>query len=105
MIVNGIGEEVEPVKDGSEIEETWLKCCICKGPFFDGVKHIPAPVKFKGRCCTACNLNVVVPARMNPYRKPKKGSYYEPMTPDDQSMLKWLQNNYPPYGKEDSKRA
>lgn len=35
------------------------KYCIC-GKTFTGYGNNPAPIKNKGRCCDACNLQVVI---------------------------------------------
>tara|TARA_R100000664_G_C2733773_1_gene123754 strand:+ start:374 stop:547 length:174 start_codon:yes stop_codon:yes gene_type:complete len=39
-------------------------CCICKEEF-TGYGHNPSPLYNKeGRCCTICNFNKVLPARL-----------------------------------------
>jgi len=38
-------------------------CCIC-GRKFTGYGNNPAPVKNNGRCCDACNAEVVIPMRL-----------------------------------------
>ena len=38
-------------------------CCIC-GEEYEGDGNNPAPVSEKGRCCNACNLKFVIPARI-----------------------------------------
>lgn len=38
-------------------------CCICGNPIED-FGHDPWPYKTEGRCCTACNYNIVVPRRI-----------------------------------------
>ena len=40
-----------------------IKCCIC-GREFIGYGHNPDPVKKEGRCCSDCNVNVVIPERI-----------------------------------------
>lgn len=39
------------------------KCCICGKPFI-GYGNNPAPIKHKGRCCDACNGQMVIPSRL-----------------------------------------
>jgi hypothetical protein len=50
--------------------EKMKKCCLCGNKIYPKVKvsgeywgHNAQPVK-EGRCCDACNLTVVIPARM-----------------------------------------
>jgi hypothetical protein len=38
-------------------------CCIC-GEEFEGHGNNPSPVKEDGRCCDACNVKFVIPARI-----------------------------------------
>lgn len=38
-------------------------CCIC-GKYCEGAGNNPAPVSYIGRCCTDCNIKVVIPERM-----------------------------------------
>lgn len=38
-------------------------CCIC-GEEFEGYGNNPSPVTDEGRCCDACNLKFVIPARI-----------------------------------------
>ena len=38
-------------------------CCIC-GEEYEGYGNNPAPVSEEGRCCNACNLKFVIPARI-----------------------------------------
>ena len=40
-----------------------IKCCIC-GQLFEGWGNNPWPVVKDGNCCNECNINVVVPARI-----------------------------------------
>ncbi|MBU01716.1 MAG: hypothetical protein CME55_00325 [Halieaceae bacterium] len=44
------------------IIKDWHKCAIC-GIRFHGMGHNPTPVTL-GRCCDECNLNVVLPYRI-----------------------------------------
>lgn len=46
------------------------QCCIC-GKLFKGYGNNPIPVKPSGKCCDACNITVVIPARLS------KASHYE----------------------------
>ena len=48
------------------IEEVENICCICKETF-EGHGHNPSPLQEKGRCCNACNLKFVIPARIELY--------------------------------------
>ena len=48
------------------IEEVENICCICKETF-EGHGHNPSPLQEKGRCCNACNLKFVIPARIEHY--------------------------------------
>ena len=45
-------------------------CCIC-GETFEGYGNNAAPVK-DGTCCDKCNLEKVIPARMDLVAKAKK---------------------------------
>lgn len=47
----------------SLIEAKEEACCICGEPI-DGYGNNPEPYKHEGRCCDACNLKFVIPARM-----------------------------------------
>lgn len=38
-------------------------CCIC-GREFEGYGNNPYPVKDDGVCCDDCNVNAVIPARL-----------------------------------------
>lgn len=42
-------------------------CCICGEPN-EGYGNNPDPYKTTGRCCDACNLKFVIPARLTQYR-------------------------------------
>ncbi len=42
-------------------------CCICGEPS-EGYGNNPDPYKNAGRCCDACNLKFVIPARLTQYR-------------------------------------
>lgn len=47
-----------------------MKCCICNTQIDDPYGHSPWPVKTESRedrCCSKCNVNVVIPARINNY--------------------------------------
>lgn len=39
-------------------------CCIC-GKKLEEYGNNPAPVKDDGLCCDKCNLEIVIPARMD----------------------------------------
>ena len=41
-------------------------CCICGEPI-EGYGNNPYPVKEEGRCCDACNLKFVIPARLRAF--------------------------------------
>lgn len=45
------------------VEEVEKRCCICAEKF-EGHGNNPEPVAHEGRCCDACNLKFVVPARI-----------------------------------------
>lgn len=52
-----------------------IKCCICGRPYV-GHGNNAWPIKEDGRCCDACNMSVVIPARreqngLKPYRRAK----------------------------------
>lgn len=56
------------VVSNREQEEQDVKvCCIC-GELFDGLGHNPWPYETEGRCCDACNYNIVVPRRIANFR-------------------------------------
>ena len=40
-----------------------IKCCIC-GKEFIGYGNDPWPVVDEGECCDTCNINIVLPARI-----------------------------------------
>lgn len=60
-------------------------CCICENEF-DEIEettigqmrfrskggHNPSPVKEEGRCCTKCNFEIVIPARLELITKQEK---------------------------------
>jgi len=46
-------------------------CCICGEPI-EGYGNNPAPVKDEGRCCDACNIKFVIPARLAELNKEEK---------------------------------
>lgn len=46
----------------TEEDETFV-CCIC-GEEEKGYGNNPEPFKHKGRCCDACNIKFVIPARL-----------------------------------------
>lgn len=50
----------EILKEGKE--DTFI-CCIC-GEECTGYGNNPEPFKHEGRCCDACNLHYVIPARL-----------------------------------------
>ena len=41
-----------------------INSCVICGEDFEGYGNDPAPVTEKGRCCDACNLKFVIPARL-----------------------------------------
>lgn len=45
-----------------------MKCCICNKPILLKHSHNAEPVK-PGRCCTKCNIEKVIPARINQIRR------------------------------------
>ena len=57
--VDAYGDKVESLAEAKEEE----KCCICGEPI-NGYGNNPAPYKDEGRCCDACNLKFVIPARL-----------------------------------------
>ena len=64
--INAYGEKVESLKEAKE--ET---CCICGEPI-EGYGNNPSPYKHEGRCCNACNLKFVIPARLAELNKLKE---------------------------------
>jgi len=38
--------------------------CVLCGSLFDGYGHNPAPLADENRCCDACNISLVIPARL-----------------------------------------
>lgn len=52
-------------------DEIRYTCCIC-GKKAEGFGNNPQPIKDKGRCCDACNAEVVIPARLGIMIKNKK---------------------------------
>ena len=46
-----------------EATDEHFTCCIC-GEESEGYGNNPAPVKDEGRCCDACNIKFVIPARI-----------------------------------------
>lgn len=48
-------------------------CCICGEPL-DGYGNNPAPYKEDGRCCDACNIKFVIPARIELMTKREKAN-------------------------------
>lgn len=56
--INAYGEKVECLHESKE-----EICCICGEPI-EGYGNNPAPYKEEGRCCDACNLKFVIPARL-----------------------------------------
>ena len=59
---NVYGEKLNEGKDDK------FTCCIC-GEESYGYGNNPAPVKDEGRCCDACNLKFVIPARLAEFNK------------------------------------
>jgi len=55
--VNAYGEILTEGKDDK------YTCCIC-GEECTGYGNNPEPFKHEGRCCDACNLKFVIPARL-----------------------------------------
>ena len=45
-------------------EDMKLICVICNKKIDDKYGHNPEPVNDTGRCCTNCNFEVVIPARI-----------------------------------------
>lgn len=41
-----------------------FKCCICGKQVDNDYGNNPIPVKPNGRCCDACNIDYVIPARI-----------------------------------------
>ena len=56
--VNVYGEKVESLREAKE-----EVCCICGEPLH-GYGNNPEPYKHEGKCCDACNMKFVIPARM-----------------------------------------
>lgn len=48
-------------------EQDDKECCIC-GEVIEGYGNNPSPVKEKGRCCDKCNMEVVIPKRLEDYK-------------------------------------
>jgi hypothetical protein len=42
-------------------------CCIC-GEELDGYGNNPEPYKQSGKCCDACNIKFVIPARLEEFQ-------------------------------------
>ena len=55
--INAYGETLTEGKDDK------YTCCIC-GEECTGYGNNPEPYKHEGKCCDACNLHFVIPARM-----------------------------------------
>lgn len=66
--INAFGDKVESLKEGKEDKFT---CCIC-GEECTGYGNNPEPYKHEGRCCDACNLKFVIPARLAELNKPEE---------------------------------
>ena len=66
--VNAYGEKVETESLKEAKEEI---CCICGEPI-EGYGNNPSPYKHEGRCCNACNLKFVIPARLAELNKLKE---------------------------------
>ncbi len=64
--VNAYGEKVKCLKEAKE-----EVCCICGEPL-EGYGNNPEPYKHEGRCCDACNLKFVIPARLAELNKPEE---------------------------------
>lgn len=45
-------------------EDKATPCCIC-GEVINGYGNNPVPVKATGKCCDACNIKFVIPARLD----------------------------------------
>ena len=45
-----------------------FKCCICRRESYE-YGHNPYPVKEEGKCCSFCNENTVIPARLKEFFK------------------------------------
>jgi len=64
---NPFDQEFEEVNAyGEALTEGKVKggvCCIC-GEEIEGYGNNPEPIKHDGRCCDACNLKFVIPARL-----------------------------------------
>lgn len=55
-----------------------ITCCICGARIKDRDSSNPRPVKYEGRCCDACDVKVVRPARLARVKKglrPYDGNY------------------------------
>lgn len=59
------------IKNGNELKDDTMKCCICGKEITDDEGHDPYPVRpesFYGekenRCCPMCNAQIVIPARI-----------------------------------------
>lgn len=57
-----------------------MKCCICGKVLrrITGEGNNPWPVRDKGECCDMCNMNYVVPARIEMMTPPLDGEEEEP---------------------------
>lgn len=59
-----LASNAQPTQGTTVTEKEQLICAICGKPITDDpYGHNPWPVA-EGRCCTECNRNVVIPARM-----------------------------------------
>lgn len=71
--LNPKSENTELIFDDSQdnkldkaLTEDINSCCICGEPY-EGHGNNPSPLQKEGRCCNACNLKFVVPARIELY--------------------------------------
>jgi hypothetical protein len=64
--INAYGEKVESLREAKEDI-----CCICGEPI-EGYGNNPEPSKHEGRCCDACNMKFVIPARLAELNKPEE---------------------------------
>tara|TARA_R110002020_G_scaffold420171_2_gene629316 strand:- start:309 stop:473 length:165 start_codon:yes stop_codon:yes gene_type:complete len=46
-----------------QTDQKEINCCLCEKKIV-GHGHNPLPLYKKGRCCTICNFNKVLPARL-----------------------------------------
>lgn len=68
QLEEAFNQDFEPVDVwGYSLRESVITCCIC-GEEVDGYGNNPEPYRQKGKCCDACNIKFVIPARLEAMR-------------------------------------